>query len=74
MTSEQGQSILNDHVKLLKEHFQNVQVLVSSADENSTTTWEGGSGNLLARVAHAEQWTEEIRGSIVLTQYRRGDE
>jgi hypothetical protein len=48
-------AILDTHVNQLAEHFDNIQILVSSVTEqgDATTSYSRGAGNWAARVHHA---------------------
>jgi len=50
--------LIKVHVAQLCEHFQNVQILCSNAEEggDGTATFVSGSGNWCARIGHAREW------------------
>ena len=47
---------LNEAMRLLTEHFDNVQVFVNSHEEGMTYASVMGAGNSFARVAQVERW------------------
>ena len=53
----QGRSeALNEAMRVLTEHFDNVQLFVNSHEDGMTYASVMGTGNMFARVAQVEHW------------------
>lgn len=57
MTPDERQRVLQDHVAMLREHFDNVQIFCSSVDDEDTTKYHAaGSGNYFARLGQVRDY------------------
>lgn len=52
------QKIVDDHVARLLEHFDSVTILIThhSGEPAETCSYDGGGGNLYARIGKAQEW------------------
>ena len=55
---EYFQKIVDDHAAQMLEHFGSVTILVTSHDGSSaeTSSYDGGGGDLYARIGKAQEW------------------
>lgn len=57
MTPEDRNKIMSDHVAMLSEHFDNVQIFTSRIDADGDTEFhDKGGGNYYARTGQVRHW------------------
>jgi uncharacterized phage-like protein YoqJ len=48
--------LADECVSKLREHVDNVQILLSTVDEGHSIAWQSGYGNWFARIGHAQEF------------------
>lgn len=58
LSQDELQKIVDDHVSRLLENFDSVTILVThhSGEHSETFGYDGGGGNLYARIGKAQEW------------------
>lgn len=64
MTHDEARKMVEDLAAKLGEHFDSVQVLVSSVEEGGTRCIRSGVGNFYARLGMAQEFIDQDRARL----------